>query len=97
MQVLDRSRSLPITFHPSEPEFEGMEGDRAHACVRDVAWQATEPVLMSCAWTSDVHSSVARHEWKGLGKQAMTLEDVVERDVVNEREQRRGGSSLFEF
>ena len=41
---------------------------------------------MSCAWEGSRtgYSSVARHEWKGWGKNAMSLQDVAAR----EREER---------
>lgn len=39
---------------------------------------------MSVAWASGNYDggSVARHEWKGLGRNGMKLEDVVERDAL---------------
>jgi len=39
---------------------------------------------MSVAWGSRNYDggSVARHEWKGLGRNGMKLEDVVERDAL---------------
>lgn len=39
---------------------------------------------MSVAWGSGNYDggSVARHEWKGLGRNGMKLEDVVERDAL---------------
>ncbi|KAG8925809.1 hypothetical protein FRC02_009393 [Tulasnella sp. 418] len=102
VQVLDRSKSLPISFDPSAadpaPELSTSRNSRlpsrnsrgyigsyydyespSSIVVRDVAWHGYEPVLMSCAWGS----TIARHEWKGLGKNAMTLQDVVERDKAN--------------
>lgn len=40
---------------------------------------------MSVAWGPGGYDGdggdVSRHEWKGLGKNGLTLEDVVERDV----------------
>lgn len=43
-------------------------------------------MLMSVAWGGggyDVSGGdVARHEWKGLGKDGMKLEDVVEKEAV---------------
>jgi len=52
--------------------------------VRDVSWHSREPVLMSVVW-GDGHEggNVAKHEWKGLGKNGMTLEDVVLQQEAN--------------
>jgi len=48
--------------------------------VRDVSWHSREPVLMSVAWGDGYEGgNVAKHEWKELGKNGMTLEDVVQR------------------
>lgn len=91
VQVLDRSKTMPITFDPSAPDQSaGGPGSplRGGCCVRDVAWHTYEPVMMSTAWTSMgmEESSIARHEWKGYGKNAMTVEDVLERDRLHEAE-----------
>jgi len=83
VQVLDRSKTTPITFDPSAPDPGPKRPNGSHLCVRDVSWHGLEPVIMSCAWESDNSSSVARHEWKGYGKNAMTIEDVSERDELN--------------
>ncbi|KAG8864102.1 hypothetical protein FRB96_006976 [Tulasnella sp. 330] len=90
VQVLDRSKTLPITFDasaPDQPE-RSQSTYRGACCVRDVAWHTYEPVLMSTAWASMgmEESSIARHEWKGYGKNAMTVEDVLERDRLHETE-----------
>ncbi|KAK8844784.1 hypothetical protein IAR55_006634 [Kwoniella newhampshirensis] len=52
--------------------------------VRDVAWHGYEPTLMSTCWEVDGGyrrgGTVAKHEWKGLGKGGMgKLEDWVEK------------------
>ncbi|KAG9011627.1 hypothetical protein FRB93_002688 [Tulasnella sp. JGI-2019a] len=90
VQVLDRSKTLPITFDASAPDQPsgGQPLYRGACCVRDVAWHTYEPVLMSTAWTSlgQEESSIARHEWKGYGKNAMTVEDVLERERLHEKE-----------
>lgn len=93
VQVLDRSKALPISFDPSESEpsldnrGQNAEGrTRPWAArtgvVRDVSWHSHEPVLMSVAWGSGSYDggNVARHEWKGLGRNGMKLEDVVEKE-----------------
>lgn len=38
---------------------------------------------MSCAWDGEDASTVAMHEWEGLGKNAMSLDDVAERGRAN--------------
>lgn len=103
VQVLDRSKALPISFDPSEPEppQEGRSGPTPNrrgipygatrpGVVRDVSWHSREPVMMSVGWGPGSYESgggsVARHEWKGLGKNGMQLEDVVERDDLEEEE-----------
>jgi len=95
VQVLDRSKTLPISFDASaaDPPPQGSDvGNEMHGrcswCVRDVSWHTYEPVLMSTAWTERgmEKSSIARHEWKGYGKNAMTIEDVLERERVHEVE-----------
>lgn len=94
VQVLDRSKTLPISFDPSAPDppatgSNGRQGQyRQQNIVRDVSWHTYEPVLMSTAWTSrgQEESSIARHEWKGYGKNGMTIEDVLERERLHEAE-----------
>ncbi|KAF8628249.1 hypothetical protein AX15_004024 [Amanita polypyramis BW_CC] len=88
VQILDRTRTLPISFDPSEPEPGIGEGTRLGVCVRDVSWHSQEPVLMSAAWESRHDGSVvARHEWKGLMKIPGALEDWNEKARL-EREER---------
>ncbi|KAF9444600.1 WD40 repeat-like protein [Macrolepiota fuliginosa MF-IS2] len=92
VQVLDRSRTLPITFDPSAPDVETTRGTRQAACVRDVSWHSQEPVLISAAWSSaEGGSHIARHEWKGLSKMAGSLEDWAQkqREEGNEVENKR--------
>lgn len=53
-------------------------------CVRDVSWHGYEPTLMSTCWEIDGGyrrgGTLAKHEWKGLGKGGMrNLEDWVEK------------------
>ncbi|KDQ20274.1 hypothetical protein BOTBODRAFT_27695 [Botryobasidium botryosum FD-172 SS1] len=85
VQVINRAHTLPISFDPSDenPSPDRYKGPHYRlACVRDVSWHSREPVLMSCAWDDySEYSTVARHEWKGFGKNGMTLEDVVEREI----------------
>jgi DDB1- and CUL4-associated factor 11 len=85
VQVLDRSRTLDIMHDPSAPDHPSTENDtygNGVSCVRDVSWHSREPVLMSCAWegSSSRYSTVARHEWKGWSKNAMSLQDIVARE-----------------
>jgi len=86
VQVINRADALPIFSDPSDEDLSTSQGrgmGRRSATVRDISWHSQEPVLMSCAWDNPKsYSSVARHEWKGLGKNAMTLEDVVEREIT---------------
>lgn len=89
--VLDRSASeglyssQGIYSDPSAPAHStqssrtNLFGSYSHA-VRDVAWHGYEPTLMSTCW--DMMGSmrrggtVAKHEWKGLGKNGLAkLED----------------------
>jgi len=99
VQVIDRSKSLPISFDPSElePNMEDRAGPRPRrhygifhrpGVVRDVSWHSREPVLMSVAWGGygDDRGDVAKHEWKDLGKRGMKLEDVVARDAQKEHD-----------
>ena len=53
--------------------------------VRDVSWHTYEPTLMSTCWEVDGGyrrgGTVAKHEWKGLGKNGLnTVEDWVEKN-----------------
>ncbi|KAJ6601263.1 WD40 repeat-like protein [Mycena vulgaris] len=78
VQVLDRAKTLPMTFDPSGPEPGSTHGLESNVCVRDVSWHSQEPVLMSAGWESGRGGSrVARHEWKGLSKMGGSLEDWV--------------------
>ncbi|KAF8313869.1 WD40 repeat-like protein [Clavulina sp. PMI_390] len=100
VQVLDRSKVLPLSFDPSESE-PPLETRRSQArarsdwqqrtgVVRDVSWHSREPVLMSVAWGSGgmmmgTGGNVARHEWKSLGRNGMNrVEDVVQRQREEE-------------
>lgn len=91
VQILDRGNTLPISFDPSEP-VPPDRGTRAPVCVRDVNWHSQEPVIMSVGWESGYgRSSVARHEWKGIGKfgDGMgKLEDYVEKTRLQNSERR---------
>lgn len=87
VQVLERSRTLPITFDPSGPEPDQVPRRNSYNCVRDVSWHSKEPVLLSAAWGEGI-STVARHEWKGLGKLNYKLEDWVEKNDAEGRELR---------
>ncbi|KAJ7157164.1 WD40 repeat-like protein [Mycena filopes] len=87
VQVLDRSKTLPMTFDPSSPEPGAGSGQESNVCVRDVSWHSREPVLMSAGWESGRGGSrVARHEWKGLTKMAGSLEDWVVKQTQEARE-----------
>lgn len=83
VQVLDRSKTAPITGHPSSADLPKASSRQFRPCVRDVSWHTGSPVLMSCAWDGEGASTVAMHEWKGFGKNAMSLDDVIERDRAN--------------
>lgn len=83
VQVLDRSKTSPITGFPSGADTPTASSRGFHPCVRDVSWHTESPILMSCAWDGEDSSTVAMHEWKGFGKHAMSLDDVIERDRVN--------------
>ncbi|KDQ20285.1 hypothetical protein BOTBODRAFT_27700 [Botryobasidium botryosum FD-172 SS1] len=92
-QIINRCEVWPISFDPSDRDAgPGTNGIRHPVCVRDVSWHTQEPVLMSCAWDEDMYrssGSVAKHEWKGYGKNGMSIEDVVERDELEEQEMGR--------
>jgi len=82
VQVLDRAKTLPMSFDPSEPELTESRGLDANVCVRDVSWHSQEPVLMSAGWESGRGGSrLARHEWKGLSKMGGSLEDYLEKQA----------------
>ena len=58
---------------------------------RDVAWHGYEPTLMSTCWEVDGGyrrgGTIAKHEWKGLGKGGMRkLEDWVEKKQAENQE-----------
>lgn len=87
VQVLDRSKTLPMSFDPSASEVERPSIPSRIVCVRDVSWHTKEPVLMSVAWSNGhMGSIVARHEWKGLLKMPGALEDLVEKRRLDSRE-----------
>ncbi|KAF7302962.1 WD-REPEATS-REGION domain-containing protein [Mycena kentingensis (nom. inval.)] len=87
VQVLDRSKTFPMSFDPSGEEPGVPRGVDLDACVRDVSWHSQEPVLMSAAWEGGRGGSrVARHEWKGLSKLGGSLEDWVEREQAHAAE-----------
>lgn len=55
---------------------------RFNVTVRDVSWHTSEPSMMSTSWEGRMGDggSIAKHEWKGLGKNGLTqLEDWVEK------------------
>ena len=55
-----------------------------------------QPVLMSAAW-GNTKSTIARHEWKGLGKLGRKLEDWVERAIAEVKEEEsRSRSDTFD-
>lgn len=92
VQVLDRSKTLPISFDPSGPELSPQHRRRnGFDCVRDVSWHSKEPVLLSAAWSENENgnSTVARHEWKGLSKMNGRLEDWVSKQNEESQELER--------
>ncbi|KAG6851328.1 hypothetical protein H0H93_005726 [Arthromyces matolae] len=94
VQILDRSKTLPMSFDPSDPEFPSPRSSSGKPCVRDVSWHSQEPVIMSAAWeTSYGGSTVARHEWKGLLKMCGSLETWVEKDRLERQETSRRPSA----
>lgn len=94
VQVLDRSKTLPISFDPSAPELADTHERRGGGfCVRDVAWHSREPVILSAAWHAQGSSTVARHEWKGLSKMGGRLEDWVGKRDAEAQEARRSQAS----
>ncbi|EJT50400.1 hypothetical protein A1Q1_00332 [Trichosporon asahii var. asahii CBS 2479] len=61
--------------------------DTRQRVVRDVAWHSQEPTLMSTCWDMNAGyrrgGSIAKHEWKGLGKNGLErLEDWVEKEAL---------------
>ncbi|KAI0275309.1 WD40-repeat-containing domain protein [Gloeopeniophorella convolvens] len=87
VQVLNRSKTLPMSFDPSGPEPPKFAGATTGVCVRDVSWHSREPVLMSVGWSNGYGGSiVARHEWKGLLKMPGALEDLVEKQRLENQE-----------
>ncbi|EAU92285.2 WD-repeat-containing protein [Coprinopsis cinerea okayama7 len=96
VQILDRSKTLPPSFSPSEPEPRELprHGPRL-TCVRDVSWHSQEPVLMSAAWDHRVEgTAIARHEWKGLSKLRGRLDTWVEKQQAEAQEHERRGLPL---
>jgi len=94
VQVLDRAQALPISYAASgaapPPK---KRAPLSTVIVRDVSWHSSEPVIMSSAWAgARMPSSVARHEWKGFGRNGMTLEDVVEKEAVESAERSMPGA-----
>lgn len=90
VQVLDRSKTLPITYDPSAPDVKPTRRAHQYSCVRDVSWHSQEPVLISAAWSSaEGGSHIARHEWKGLSKMSGQLEDWVQKQQQEEPEMNR--------
>lgn len=93
VQVLDRSKTLPMSYSPSGPEPGQISSSRVGHCVRDVSWHSQEPVMMSAAWSSyNEGTSIARHEWKGLSKMHWKLEDWVQKAQQEAFESSRPGS-----
>jgi WD repeat-containing protein 23 len=70
VQVLDRSKTLPMSFDPTEREPDTSAAGRRSVCVRDVSWSSQEPLLMSAGWEGGnrTGSIVAAHYWKGLNR-----------------------------
>ncbi|GBE77655.1 WD40 repeat-like protein [Sparassis crispa] len=96
VQVLDRSKTLPMSYDPSGPEPGDIDFAHRRICVRDVSWHSEQPILMSAGWLGSgwgtrEGSIIARHEWKGLSKSRGALEDYVEKQNLErtERTQRR--------
>ncbi|KAL4241704.1 DDB1- and CUL4-associated factor [Abortiporus biennis] len=89
VQVLDRSKTLPMSFDPSGPvpQSSSQSDPRRRICVRDVSWHSQQPILMSAGWLGSgwgmrEASIVARHEWKGLAKMNYSLEDYVAKQAA---------------
>ncbi|KZT55525.1 WD40 repeat-like protein [Calocera cornea HHB12733] len=94
VQILDRAKALPISFDASsEAPPPASRRNNSGVIVRDVSWHSSEPVMMSSAWAGPrMASSVARHEWKGFGKNGMTLEDVLEKETAESAERSMPGA-----
>ncbi|KAI0094186.1 WD40-repeat-containing domain protein [Irpex rosettiformis] len=93
VEVLDRSGTLPMSYHPSEPQPPQLPSHSHRVCVRDVSWHSQQPILMSAGWLGsswgDSESSViARHEWKGLSKLNYNLADYTVRQQSENAERR---------
>jgi len=85
VQVLDRNKTAPMGLDPSAPDSTTASAGFS-SCVRDVSWHSREPVLLSAAWSARGHSTVARHEWKGLSKMNGKLEDWVAKKQAENKE-----------
>jgi WD repeat-containing protein 23 len=46
VQVLDRARTLPMTFDPSAPDPGKAYGQESNVCVRDVSWHSQVRVII---------------------------------------------------
>ncbi|KIO08498.1 hypothetical protein M404DRAFT_133750 [Pisolithus tinctorius Marx 270] len=99
VKVLDRSETLPMSYHPSGPELQPLPRSHTVVCVRDVSWSSTVPVMMSVGWEGSRAggSIVARHEWKGLSKMSYSLEDWVEKQRAEENTSRLYCCKLLKF
>ncbi|CAE6535196.1 unnamed protein product [Rhizoctonia solani] len=91
VQTLDRNQTLPTTYDPREPDLplrpNAHRSRYNDMIIRDCSWHPREPALLSCYWHRDESSSIARHEWKSLGKRGLTLEDVVDKERQEATEQ----------
>ncbi|KAI0686011.1 WD40-repeat-containing domain protein [Cytidiella melzeri] len=97
VQVLDRSGTLPMSYHPSEPQLPNVNLPHRKVCVRDVSWHSQQPILMSAGWLGTSwglpeSSVIARHEWKGLSKMGYNLVDHAEKESLEAAERVRGVS-----
>lgn len=105
VQVLDRSETAPlssggVTNDPSAPQprprrvtMNYLAAGNIANTVRDVSWHGYEPTLMSTCWEAGGRHSgggtVAKHEWKGLGKGGLrSLEDWVGKNLAEARHER---------
>ncbi|KAJ3879454.1 WD40-repeat-containing domain protein [Lentinula edodes] len=94
VQVLDRTKTLPLWADPSGVEYSRTARRNNGSCVRDVSWSPEQPVIISAAWESSRHgSTLARHEWKGLSKMSNSLQDWEEKRRQEQTETAEGGSS----
>jgi WD repeat-containing protein 23 len=91
VETLDRAHTLSMAFDPRDRDLPERQhphrSSHNEMIIRDCSWHPREPALLSCYWHNDESSSVARHEWKSLGKRGMTLEDVVEKEQAEATEQ----------